>query len=538
MANNIQVIDANGATVVLKTTDNGGVHTPNHIVASLPADPLGANADAAVEGDAAGSINAHLRGINKILDERMPEIGPDVAASAMPVVLATDNPLPTKVSTDNSTTSVLGAAAVFTGTGEDVSKFRTVVVSVYASHASASDGFEVHFSSNGTNWDITKTYSVSATTGAYVAVPVLAQYFRVKYTNGGTLQTSFRLQTILHPTVLFPSIFPAGQEALPVSGSLSLSGALPAGTNNIGDVDVLSLPALPTGTNTIGKVKLTDGTDDATVRDVTGAKALDVSIVDGSGNQITSFGGGTQYTEGDTDASITGTALLWEDASNTLRAASSSKPLPVEVIAGGTSGTEYTEDAAAAADPVGGMMMAVRRDTLSGSEVSADGDNVALKATAKGELHVKHVDTIQLAASTNNIGDVDVLTQPARVATTDSITAKLATDKIQDGLTALTPKFAIISESSSGDNEVVAAVTGPDKKIRVLSYVLMTNAAVNAKWRSASTDKSGLLYCGANGGAVAPFSPVGHFETVAGEALNLNLSGAVAVGGHVTYVEV
>lgn len=32
--------------------------------------------------------------------------------------------------------------------------------------------------------------------------------------------------------------------------------ALPAGTNNIGDVDVLTLPALPTGSNTIGAVNL------------------------------------------------------------------------------------------------------------------------------------------------------------------------------------------------------------------------------------------------------------------------------------------
>jgi len=79
-------------------------------------------------------------------------------------------------------------------------------------------------------------------------------------------------------------------------------------------------------------VKLTDGTDVATVRDVTGAKSLDVSIVDGSGNQITSFGGGTQYTEGDTDASITGTAVMWEDASNTLRAVSTTKRLPVDMI--------------------------------------------------------------------------------------------------------------------------------------------------------------------------------------------------------------
>lgn len=47
-----------------------------------------------------------------------------------------------------------------------------------------------------------------------------------------------------------------------------------------------------------------------------------------------------------------------------------------------------TEDAAAAADPVGPYTMAVRRDTLSASEVSADGDVIAIKATSKGKLHV------------------------------------------------------------------------------------------------------------------------------------------------------
>lgn len=62
--------------------------------------------------------------------------------------------------------------------------------------------------------------------------------------------------------------------------------------------------------------------------------------------------------------------------------------LRVNVTAGSAAGTQYTEDAAAAADPVGNMLVAVRRDTLSTSEVSADGDNIALKATNKGKLHV------------------------------------------------------------------------------------------------------------------------------------------------------
>jgi len=116
--------------------------------------------------------------------------------------------------------------------------------------------------------------------------------------------------------------------------------SIPAGTNNIGDVDVASIAA---GDNLIGRVKLSDGTDVADILDLANSNPLTVAIVDASGDQITSFGGGTQYTEGDTDSTITGTALLWEDAGDTLATVSAASPLPVEIIAGSTSGTEYTE---------------------------------------------------------------------------------------------------------------------------------------------------------------------------------------------------
>ena len=60
--------------------------------------------------------------------------------------------------------------------------------------------------------------------------------------------------------------------------------------------------------------------------------AVDVAVVDGSGNQITSFSAsGTQYTEGDVDSSITGQAFLWEDTGDTLRTVSATTPLPVTV---------------------------------------------------------------------------------------------------------------------------------------------------------------------------------------------------------------
>lgn len=54
--------------------------------------------------------------------------------------------------------------------------------------------------------------------------------------------------------------------------------ALPAGTNNIGDVDVLSLPSLPTGANVIGAISNTGFTANAGTNLNTSALALDASI--------------------------------------------------------------------------------------------------------------------------------------------------------------------------------------------------------------------------------------------------------------------
>lgn len=99
---------------------------------------------------------------------------------------------------------------------------------------------------------------------------------------------------------------------------------------------------------------------------------------------------------------------------------------------------------------------------------------------------------------------------------------------------------AAISASGAGANAIVTAVAG--KRIRVCGYVLSFSGSVNAKWQSGSTDLTGLIYGGAGIVAQAPVGPQqpggvpGWFETTAGAALNLNLSGATAVGGHVSYL--
>lgn len=116
--------------------------------------------------------------------------------------------------------------------------------------------------------------------------------------------------------------------------------------------------------------------------------------------------------------------------------------------------------------------------------------------------------------------------------------ATAETSQISNAGTQLTPKFAVLTASASGVTTLVAAVAA--KKLRVLALSLVANGSVNAKFQShvTPTDKSGLYYLAANGGFVLPVNQFGWFETIAGEALDINLSGAVAVGGNIVYIEV
>lgn len=93
---------------------------------------------------------------------------------------------------------------------------------------------------------------------------------------------------------------------------------------------------------------------------------------------------------------------------------------------------------------------------------------------------------------------------------------------------------AAINASSSGDNTIVAAQSG--KQIRVTSYSLLCASAVNGTWKSgASTSLSGAMPFGANGGIAQPEILTGCLETAVGDALVLNLSGAVQVSGYINY---
>lgn len=256
--------------------------------------------------------------------------------------------------------------------------------------------------------------------------------------------------------------------------------------------------SLTSGNNVIGQIKITDGTDVADVLDLANSNPVAVAIVDGAGDQITSFGGGTQYTEDAAAAanpvgnatilvrSDTPSALVSNDGDNVAQRGTNYGAAYTQIISstgafvdtfGG--GTQYTEDTASVADPVGNQLIARRRDTL-GAETTTDGDNVAVNSTNKGELYVKHVDAVPvtdnggsltvdatdldirdltfasdkvdasgtvLGAGNNNIGDVDV----ASIAAGTNLIGKVSIDQVTANANEVVTK--------TGSTTVVSSIT-------------------------------------------------------------------------------
>lgn len=186
-----------------------------------------------------------------------------------------------------------------------------------------------------------------------------------------------------------------------------------------------------------------------------GTKNADqVVLLDAAGDQVTSFGGGTQYADGATAATPNGTQINWNDA-GTQRAVSSAKPLPVSVTGGGdasaanqiagnaslssidTKTPALGQALAAASVPVviasnqsevpvnlpdvtstDGSTAPAQALVVSG--VTSGGTAQTIEVNASGHVHIADgggsitVDVgTALPAGTNNIGDVDVLTLPA-----------------------------------------------------------------------------------------------------------------------------
>jgi|GEM_PF-2495636 hypothetical protein len=175
-------------------------------------------------------------------------------------------------------------------------------------------------------------------------------------------------------------------------------------------------PVSGTVTANIGagsKVRLTDGTTDAEVIPLAGYNAQAVGIVDGSGNQITSFSGGTQYTEGDIDSTITGTAIVYEinPTTHEIATVNQDQPLPIQIYGPETNTLANIENNTA-------TLFVIQGDTTSLSSgmntdnnptgvqgmlvMGQDGINAqSLKTDSDGELQI---DVLSVPAPLNVIG--------------------------------------------------------------------------------------------------------------------------------------
>lgn len=92
------------------------------------------------------------------------------------------------------TTTALAAAGVFTGAGVDAINFRRITGRVVASHAGV---LHIEHSDDNVTWDSVDPLTVAAGVAYGFDTPIFARHVRLRYVNGATAQTSFRLSGYL-----------------------------------------------------------------------------------------------------------------------------------------------------------------------------------------------------------------------------------------------------------------------------------------------------------------------------------------------------
>jgi hypothetical protein len=301
----------------------------------------------------------------------------------------------------------------------------------------------------------------------------------------------------------------------------------------------------------------------ATVKSYTNANPLTVRLSDTNGDYVAA-GAGTQYTEdaaaaadpvggmllarrkdtlSTTEVSADGDNIALnatnkgqlhvkladtvtvDNSGVTQPVSAASLPLPSGAATSANQPTVYTEDAASAADPVGLMNMAVRRDTLSTTEVSADGDNIALKATNKGQLHVKLADTVTV--------DGSGVTQPVSLATN--------TPTLQSGSTTAVTQATGTNLHTVVDSGTVTTVS----TVTNLSQLGGTAIAMNTGVRTAGTQRVTIAtddvvpVTGTFWQATQPVSGTITASNAAGDVAHdgVDSGNPVKVGGKATNVE-
>lgn len=166
------------------------------------------------------------------------------------------------VDTGNSSTTPLAGGATFTGTSREVKDNRALAVTVYADQDSAADGLSFEWSTDNSNWDLTETHTIAAGEAHSFTLAPRAQYFRVRYTNGATLQGVFRLETVAHPVAVTPDAI-GNRHDLEATGDGSLIAVLKRLRTLLGGSGSLSEAIVGvTPTNLSGSIGVADTSEE------------------------------------------------------------------------------------------------------------------------------------------------------------------------------------------------------------------------------------------------------------------------------------
>lgn len=197
-----------------------------------------------------------------------------------------------------------------------------------------------------------------------------------------------------------------------------------------------------------------------------------------------------------------GNGAILDGSDSTIKASvldyTGSNPLAVRLTdtdgnyVGAGAGTQYTEDAASAANPTGTQLIARRRDSLS-SETTTDGDVTAVNSTAKGELYVKHVDAIPV---TDNDGSLTIDATSLPLPTGASTAAKqpalgtagtASADVITiQGIASMT---AVKVDGSAVTQPVSGTVTSTPEKASSVTIARVATSTTNATLLSSNSSR-------------------------------------------------
>lgn len=217
-----------------------------------------------------------------------------------------------------------------------------------------------------------------------------------------------------------------------------------------------------------------------TAKDGSGTSYVPLTDTDGhlQVDVLSGGGGGTQYTQGDTDSTITGTAMMFEASNDTLDVVSDSTPLPVNII---SSNSITVEDG-------GGAI------TVDGTVDLGATDNAVLDAIAAS---VAAIDT----DTTTIIGHVDGI--ETVLGTIDTDTGNIST-KI---------------------DTVAGAVSGSEMQVDIVSAPTITVTATNLDVQSGGAD----LATSAQGAAIQ--TAVETIDNaISGSEMQVDVVGALPAG--------